>query len=380
MDQIPAAETNGNGNVATLYMSMELSSASWVLAFSMGGVKHRRVTVPSGDQEGTLGAIEKSKRHLGLKAEARVVSCYEAGRDGFWIHRWLASERVENVVVDSSSIEVDRRARRAKTDRLDAEKLLDLLVRHDRDERHRVLRVVRVPSAEQEDARRLHREIERLKKERTGHTNRIRGLLVTLGIRLKPGVEFPSELEKARQWDGSPVPDGMREELTREHARRQLLEEQIFELDRRRSMRVKRPADLAEQKASKLVRLKGIGAIGGWTLSKEMFGWRTFRNRREVGAAAGLTGTPFASGSIRRDQGIAKSGNARIRSLMVELSWRWLTWQPNSQLSQWFHERFGAGGKRHRRVGIVALARKLLIALWRFVEQDVVPEGAIVAK
>jgi len=363
-----------------LYMSMELSSSSWLLAFSMGGVKHRRVKVLGGDQEGTLAAIKKSKRHFGLEEDARVVSCYEAGRDGFWIHRWLSSEKVENVVVDSSSIEVDRRARHAKTDRLDAEKLLDLLVRHDRDERHRVLRVVRVPSAEQEDARRLHREIERLKKERTGHTNRIRGLLVTLGIRLKPGVEFPDDLAEARQWNDLPVPEGMREELTREHARLQLLKEQIVELERRRSTRVKRPVDQADQKASKLVLLKGIGATGGWILSKEFFGWRTFHNRREVGAAAGMTGTPFASGSSRHDQGIAKSGNARIRALMVELSWRWLTWQPNSQLSRWFHERFGAGGKRHRRVGIVALARKLLIALWRFVEQDVVPEGAIVAK
>jgi transposase len=357
-------------------MAMEVSQSRWVLAFGTTSGRKRRVGVDGGDLAATLEAIAKAKERLGLAAEARVRSCYEAGRDGFWIHRWLASEGVESVVVDSASIEVNRRARRAKTDRLDAEKLLEQLVRWHGGERT-VWKVVRVPSPEAEDARRLGREWGDLKSERTRHVGRIRSLLATKGIRLVPGRSFLEELAEARQWNGEPVSSGLREELEHEYRRLELVEERLRELKATRSARMKAPQDASDRKGAQLVRLKGIGEIGAWLLAKEAFGWRTFQNRREVGAFAGMTGTPYQSGGASREQGISKAGNKRVRALMIQLAWRWLRWQESSRLTLWFLERFARGGSRSRRVGIVALARKLLIALWRFVEQGIVPEGAV---
>jgi transposase len=236
------------------------------------------------------------------------------------------------------------------------------------------LRVVRVPSVEREDGRRLHRELERLKKERTGHRNRIQGLLATQGVVLKPGRDFLSRLAGVVLWNGGPLPSGIREELEREYGRLRLVEEQMRGLEAERLKRLEERPELGQVLA--LARLRGLGCSSAWVLVMEFFGWRGFRNRREVGAAAGLVGTPYESGESRRDQGISKAGNWRVRTLMIELGWTWLRYQPDSALSQWFRERFGGGGKRSRRIGMVALARRLLVALWRYLEFGEVPAGA----
>ena len=379
MDTSPATRTNRSVDEAVLYMAIELSLSKWVLAFSGPGARMRRVSVAGADRGAVLEAVAEAKRLFGLPAGAPVRSCHEAGLDGFWVHRWLTSEGIENLVVDSSSIEVNRRARRAKTDRLDAQKLVEQLARWHGGEK-RVWSVVRVPSPEAEDGRRLHREWERLKKERTAHVNRIHGLLATVGIRLEIGSDLPEMLDDARLWDGSQVPCGLKSEIVREHGRLRVVEKQLGFIQDARDGRIRRPANASDEKAARLMTLKGIGPTSAWLLSKEFFGWRTFHNRRQVGAAAGMTGTPYDSGGSAREQGISKAGNRRVRALVLELAWRWLYWQPQSALSQWFHRRFGEGGKRSRRVGIVAVARRLLVALWRFVEQEAVPEGAILAR
>jgi transposase len=306
-----------------------------------------------------------------------VVSCYEAGRDGFWLHRFLLSLGVENLVVDSSSIEVNRRSRRAKTDRLDAQKLLMMLIRHDLGEEGRVFSVVRVPSVEQEAERQLHRDWEELKKERTLHRNRIQSLLACHGIFLKFGSNFGMCLGSLTLWDGSAVPAKLRERLEREWKRLELVESQIRELTKQKQEEVTAASNASLQQIQKLATLKGIGLTSAWVFVCEFFSWRQFRNRREIGALAGLVPMPYQSGSSNREQGISKAGNVRLRTMSIEIAWSWLRWQPESQLSLWFRERYGPGQRRSRRAGIVALARKLLVALWRFLEFGVMPEGAI---
>ena len=318
--------------------------------------------------------IGKAKGKFRLPEGAPVKSCYEAGRDGFWLHRHLVSRGIENVVLESASIEVDRRARRAKTDRLDGGKLLKQLIRHHRD--GEFLRVVRVPSVEQEDERRLHRELERLTKERTGHRNRLQSLLVTQGVVLKPGRDFLLRLSGVVLWNGAPLPADLKAECEREYERLRLVEEQMRMLEAERLKRLEGSERAELKQVLALARLRGLGCGSAWVLVMEFFGWRGFRNRREVGAAAGLVGTPYASGESTREQGISKAGNRRVRALIIELAWAWLRYQPNSALSRWFEERFGRGGKRSRRIGIVALARRLLVALWRYHEFGEVPAGA----
>lgn len=372
MTQVTLVEENS----AVLFVAFELSAGSWKLAISVGGKKVREVKLEAGDLEELSQELGAAKRRFGLADDAQVVSCYEAGRDGFWLHRHLTSLGVRNVVVDSSSIEVDRRARRAKTDRLDARRLLGMLVRYyygDQD----VWSVVRVPTVEQEDRRRAHREIERLKSEKTGHTNRIRGLLNLHGVRLKAITDsLASFLDEVRLYDGSPLPGELHAELVREHERLVLVRRQLHQLEQARLARVKEQAP-CDGKVSLLIRLKAIGINGAWVLAHELFGWRSFQNRRQIAGCVGLTSTPFQSGSSSRDQGISKSGSPRVRALLIEIAWGWLRWQPGSGLSKWYMTKFGAGPGRTRRVGIVALARRLLIALWRYVEQGVVPEGAV---
>lgn len=352
-----------------LLMAVELSEKSWRLGFSDGRHGVRQVGVVGGDTVGLMAAIAKAKAHFRLLGQVRVVSCYEAGRDGFWLHRFLVEQGIENLVVDSSSIEVDRRARRAKTDRLDVEKLLEMLRRYCGGER-RVWRVVRVPGVEEEDARRVHREVERLKRERTQHSNRIRSLLVLHNVRVKRvgGRGFERTLAG---WEGK-LPAKLLSEIGREAERLRLVDEQLAHIEKERKARL---ASGAEPKVARLGRLHGVGLNSAWVLVRELFGWRTFCNRREVGNAAGLCGTPYTSGESERDQGITKAGNKRVRWLMVELSWSWLRYQPHSALARWFNERF-AVGKRQRRIGIVAVARRLLIDLWRYVEHGVIPAGA----
>lgn len=359
-------------SVTVLYMAMELSSKKWKLQFG-DGRKVRSKSVDAGEQGGLLSEIAKAKERLGLPADAPVVSCYEAGRDGFWIHRFLEKHGIENLVVDPASIEVNRRKRRAKTDRLDAEKLLLMLLRYRLYGEKTVWKICRVPCEEAEDERRVGRELDRLTKERTGHLNRIRSLLVLHGVRAGPLVD----LSTVTDWQGKPLMPELLAELQREQQRLEQVNEHISHLQSVKRQRLACPLSDADRKAEKLMRLRAVGPVSSWTLSKEFFSWRQFRNRRQVGAAAGLTGTPYDSGESRRDQGISKSGNKWVRKTCIELAWSWVRYQPQSALSQWFVRRFGSGGKRMRRIGIVALARKLLIALWKYVEHDELPEEAV---
>jgi transposase len=358
-----------------LYLSLELSKKSWKLAFSDGSVRRPRVvTVPARDWDRFEQEVEKAKKRFGLGGEALVRSCYEAGRDGFWIHRALLHRGIENLVVDPASIEVDRRKRRAKTDRLDALKLVAQLIRHHREER--VWSVVRVPDVSDEDARHLHRDLDVLKAERRNHRIRIQSLLFTHGIDLKVGRKFLGALPRLRQWDGQPLPASLQARLVREHQRLQAVQEQIRELEKERKALLATSGTKSVEQAKLMAQLCGIGTTSSWVFAMELFSWRQFRNRRQVAAAVGLTPTPYQSGDSPREQGISKAGNPRVRTMMIEIAWSWLRYQPDSKLSKWFWERFGKGSARQRRVGIVALARRLLIDLWRLVEFGVVPDGA----
>jgi len=321
--------------------------------------------------------IDTARKRFGLSNEVRIVSCYEAGRDGFWLHRYLVSRGIENLVVDSASIEVNRRRRRVKTDRLDARKLLVMLMRYYGGEQ-KVWSVVRVPHNEEEDRRNLGRELRVLKRERTMHINRIKGLLIQQGIVLKnpSSKKFLPALEYVQRWDGKKLAADYKERIVREHQRLKLADEQIRSIKRERAERVKKADSPCLQQVAQLQKLPGIGAESSWDFVMEFFGWREFRNRKEVAALAGLTPTPYDSGGSAREQGISKAGSRRIRALTIEIAWCWLRFQGQSKLSQWFAERFAQGGKRMRRIGIVAVARKLLIALWRYLHYGVIPEGA----
>ena len=376
MDQTTrTAESTREGS--KLYMALELGWGNWKLAFTTeAGEKPRLRSLMARDLDTLEQEIDHAKQHFGLPSTAPVVSCYEAGRDGFWLHRYLTSLGVANQVVDSSSIEVDRRARHAKSDGMDAQKLLDQLVEFDLGRRKRGWRVVRVPSPQEEDARQLHRELEALKQERTRHTNRIRGLLASQGIDLKVGPSFREDLQQAKLWDGSPVAAGLRARLEHELARLELLSEQISGLEKQRRELLKSSQEASVKQVRQLLLLKALGNNSTWVFVYEFFAWRQFRNRREVAALAGLAPTPYQSGDSNHEQGIGRAGNGRIRSMAIEIAWVWLRCQPRSQLSLWFKERFGAGGRRSRRIGIVALARRLLVALWRYLETGVIPDGA----
>lgn len=362
----------------TLHMAFELGAKEWKLAFGVeAGDKPRRRDVVAGDLTGLLLEIKRAKERFCLPESAPVVSCYEAGREGFWLHRFLLLEGISNLVVDSSSIEVNRRARRAKTDAVDVEKLLSMLCRSVRGER-KVFGVAHAPTPEQEDARQAARELESLKQERTAHTNRIKSLLASVGARVKVGKKFFQQLSEVRQWNGEFLLPGLQERLRRECARLALLESQILELQRARRQAEAVSTEPSVEKVRSLKALKGIGDNSAWLFVTEFFGWRQFRNRREVGSLAGLTPMPYQSGeSVNREQGISKAGNRRIRTMAIEIAWAWLRFQPQSHLSVWFQERYGPGNRRSRRVGIVALARKLLIALWRYLDQGVIPDGAV---
>jgi transposase len=360
----------------TLYIAFELSNKKWKLGFTIGlGQKPRERSVGAGDLLALEEEIRLAKKRFGLPANARVLSCYEAGRDGFWIHRYLLAQGIENLVVDAASIEVPRRARRAKTDRMDVGKLLTMLIRYDCGEK-RAWSVVKVPSVEAEDKRHLHRELTTLKTDRTRHINRIKGLLVGQGVRLPVGGDFLDRLQDVRLWDGSPLPSGLRARVTQEYAGLQFVQQQIKALEAERRQMIRTSDDPSVEKVRWLMRLKGIGENSAWLFVMEFFDWREFRNRREVGALAGLTPTPYQSGDESREQGISKAGNRPIRAMAIEIAWGWLRHQPQSELSRWYQERFGHGSKRVRKIGIVALARKLLIAWWRYLELGEIPVGA----
>jgi transposase len=363
-----------------LYLSLELSSSQWKLTLS-DGERVRERNVDAGNLEDLSQELSKAKEKLELAADCRVHSCYEAGRDGFWLHRALEKLGVTSLVVDPSAIEMSRRMRQMKTDRVDGRKLLAQLIRYLGGERG-ALRVVRVPSAEAEDGRRPERERKRLQRERTAHRNRIGALLILHGVRfalnLKTTVEaFGKALEKQLTPTGEQLPTALRAEIVREYGRLVEVQRQLREVDTEIATWRKAKKHPWAKKMDHLSQLCGVGEKSSDLLVREFFGWRVFANRRQLASAAGLTPTPFASGTVDREQGISKAGSARVRALLVEMAWLWLRRQPRSQLSQWFLERFGKSGKRSRRVGIVALARKLLIALWRYLEQGVIPQGAL---
>jgi transposase len=355
----------------SLYLSMELSEKSWGLLFSDGESLSAH-TVEVGDVAGVLAHAKNCAKRFGLARTAQLVSCQEAGRDGFWIHRALEAAGARSLVVDATSIEVDRRMRRAKTDRLDAERLMRLLIRYCAGETQ-ALRVVRVPSEEVEDARRDGRERERLVHERTGHVCRIKALLVLHGVR---GAEL-DHLDEVVCASGKSLPPRLLRELQREYQRLQLINEQLKDIEKERKALLEKPSRLT-QCITMLMQLRGIGPQAAWLFSEEFFGWRDFQNRRQVGAAAGLVSMPFNSGHGERDQGISKAGNKRVRTMAVQLAWGWLRWQPDTAIAKWFRKKFETT-KRSKRVGIVAVARKLLIVLWRMLKTGEVPEGAVMA-
>jgi transposase len=316
-------------------------------------------------------AIGWAKTRLKLAPDSEVRSCYEAGRDGFHLHRFLQSQAVENIVVDSSSIEVDRRARRAKTDRVDGMKLLELLMGYWREAKK--LRVVRVPSVQEEDQRQVNRERERLGREATGHRNRIRGLLIAQGVRVE-GMGTRGWRERLEKMA---IAAHLKAQLLRETERLALVQAQLKVLEQSRCQRLgAKEHDVAMVQVKQLLGLCAVGINSAWVLVMEFFAWRGFRNRRELGGLSGLVPTPYSSGSMEREQGISKAGNRRVRTLLIELAWQWLRYQPQSALAKWFNARFAGGGSRTRRIGIVALARKLLVALWRYLEHGELPAGA----
>jgi transposase len=369
------ARANEN-NAEVLYLAVELSRKKWKLGFSDGKAGQiRQVSIKAGDLEGCRQEMEKAKQRFGLKGPI-IRSCYEAGREGFWCHRALEQMGVDNLVVDASSIEVNRRQRRAKTDRMDVEKLTRQLVRYWRGERE-VWSVVRVPSPEAEDRRQLHRGLEVLKEERKQHRVRIQSLLFTQGIDVTVGPKFVEKLERMSGWNDEPIPAQMRQRIEEEYHRLQLVEAQIREVKAKQVKQLRAAQKNAElEKVRRLQQLIGIGLGSSWIFVMELFGWRHFQNRRQVAGAVGLQPTPYNSGDSQREQGISRAGNRRIRKLLIEIAWAWLRFQPDSKLSRWYQQRFANAGARMRRIGIVAMARRLVIDLWRYLESGTVPEGA----
>ena len=369
---------------ATLYIAIELSRSGWLVAvLGAGAQRPSRHKLEAGDVDGLLALIVRNRG-----TATRVCSCYEAGYEGFWLHRRLVAAGIESHIVDPSSLQVDRRARRKKTDAIDVETILRAVVAWDRGERG-LCAMVRVPDVAAEDARRTSRERERLVREQTGHRNRIRGLLTTMGIYdFNPRrPDRLTVLPTLVTGDGRALPERLTVEIRREIDRLQLVERQIAELEHERNPPAPRgrprkdaaPPQLdpasPRGRIAHLQQLRGVGPEVASVLQSEVF-YRSFNNRRELTAYCGLDPTPFASGATHREQGISKAGNRRARHTAVELAWLWLRWQPGSALARWFHARVGVATGRLQRTMIVALARKLLIAMWRYLECGVVPDGA----
>jgi transposase len=360
----------------TLSLAFELGSTKWTLAFGTRATMRPRIrTIVAGDLAALRREIERACDRFGLSPQTPVSSCYEAGRDGFWLHRWLVAHGIQNVVVDSSSIEVTRRRRRAKTDRLDATQLLALLQRWLSGER-RVWHVVHAPTPEAEAARQLTRELATIREDRTRVRNRILGLLATQGIRCTVTRRFATQLPTFETGDGRPLPSALQARLQREWTHLEGIEARRTALRAERAARIRDGADRVAQVARALCELRGVAESSAALYSAELFGTRTFQNGRQLGALLGLVPVPYRSDQRVADQGISKAGRRELRRISLQLAWCWLRWQPDSALAQWFQRRFAAAGGRSRRIGIVAVARKLVIALWRYVDQGVIPDGA----
>jgi transposase len=379
--QAPAMATPTVEQGNTLFVAIELSQRSWLVTLhGPARDKISRHKLEGGDHVGLLALIERERDRAVRARGSRpvVASCYEAGYDGFWLHRLLLAAGITNYVFDPASIAVDRRARQVKTDRIDGEKMLRTLMAYLRGE-PRVVRIVRVPTTDQEDARRASRERGRLIKEQTAHTNRIKALLRLQGVAAgnPRRRDWLNWLAAQRDWQGRAVPPQILSEIRHEHARLTLVREQLEALAREAAS-----ADPSSEQAEMtkrgefLLRLKCLGPAFATTLTSEVF-YKDFRNRREVGSYFGLTPSPWKSGGIDRDQGISKAGNPRARCAAIELAWLWLRHQPDSKLTLEYRKRTLNAGKRIKRVAIVALARKLMVALWRYLTTGLVPEGAM---
>jgi transposase len=359
----------------TVYAAIELSKKTWVLGIAPPDRDRPSIYRVSG---GNIAELV-SRLRVASRNNRRIVVCYEAGYDGFWLARALTKIGVECRVLDPASIQVNRRARRVKTDRIDVLALLRALIATDRGERH-VCAIVRVPSVEEEDARRSHRERQRLVRERTGHINRIKGLLFAQGIRgIKPKlrrtrIDFAA-LETA---EGHPLPDRLRRELEREYARLALIETQLRDVEKERDM-ADAQDPVVDQKRQMLVALQGVGGTSAAILAREVFA-RPFASRRQLGSYLGLTPSAYDSGSMTRCQGISKAGNSWARRILIEVAWLWQKHQPASPLSHWYIQKTTGQSSRMRRIMLIALARKLAIALWRYVETGLVPEGAAIIR
>ena len=381
MDNRKSSAPTVVADVATVFVAIELSGKDWLTAVQTPRREHPgRHKLAAADARGLWALIERERaaQHDGCLV-VRVVTCYEAGRDGFWLHRFLVAQGAESFVVDPGSILVNRRARRAKSDRLDVEALLRLVIRHDAGDRHQG-RMVVVPSIAEEDARRPGRERRRLLSERTAHSNRIQGLLATHGIYGYRPLRSDrwAQLAERRCADKQALPAQVHDEIVRELHRLEFVDEQIAAVEKRRAaVLAAAPAeDDGARQVKALRRLRGIDIEVATTLVREVY-YRQFANRRKVASYVGLTSSPFRSGSTDHEQGIAKAGNRRARSMAIELAWLWLSHQPDSALTRWFHARLaGTKSRRLKRILIVALARKLVVALWRYLTAGLPPEGA----
>ncbi|TDG03999.1 IS110 family transposase [Paraburkholderia guartelaensis] len=370
-----------NGDGLVLAVSLELAAAKWKVALHDGRREKPAVHTVAQPQaaarlQEVLDLIEAHKQKWLLPADVRIAVSYEAGQDAFWICRALQTRHIACYVVDPASIPVERQKRRAKTDRLDAIKLVVNLRAWLRGERDR-MHVVHMPSPQDEASRHLIRDRGQLQKEVLQHRDRMRKLLVTLGCWDEVGHRhFADRLarEEVKCHDGAPLPPEVRERLLRECERLSLAQKQLAALETTRQASLPAPA---RQRCDDLARLKGIGEVGASRLVLELF-WRGFSNRRQVGACTGLVPQPYDSGESQVDQGISKQGNRRVRALLIEMAWCWLRFQPDSALTRWFNERTQGTGpnRRARRIAIVAIARRLAIALWRYLKDGVIPEGA----
>jgi transposase len=372
----PAAPATG-AQPATLFVALELSKAKWLVGLhSPTADKISRHTIGGGDAPALLTLIDATRRRaeVSLGGRVQVIACYEAGYDGFWLHRLLVAHGIANQVIDPASLLVNRRARRRKTDRIDLAGLLRTLMAWHRGE-PQVCSMVRVPSTEEEDQRRRGRERERLIKERVQHLGRVKGLLMTQGIRDFQPVRrgWQERLELVRTGDGQPLSGCLKAEIVRECRRLALVDEMLDELEQERNAM---SDGKAPQQAALLIKLRGIGPTSAHLLAGEVF-HRDFANRRQVAGYLGLEPSPWQSGQVDREQGISKAGNRRARRVAIELAWLWLQHQPDSGLSRWFKDRVGTAKGRVRRIMLVALARKLIVALWRYLASGIVPEGAL---
>lgn len=362
----------------TIHIAIELSVTSWLVAVRLPGAdKSRLHHLEGGGTKALLALIAELRARTSAKLDcaADVACCFEAGRDGFWLHRLLTAQGIDAYVLEPTSILVNRRARRAKTDRLDAEGMLRVLARWLGGDRQ-VCSMVRVPTPEEEDAKRPHREREHLVQEKRRIENRIEALLFTQGIRGRPSLRsWDRDMAALRTGDGRALPTFMQAELNRLRRWLVLILELIREMESERAEAQTATAeDATTRKIIALQHIRGIGANFSAVLVREVF-YRSFGNRRQLASYVGIAPMPYQSGGMDRDRSTSRAGNPRARTTMIQLAWLWLRYQPGSALAIWFRERVGTLAGRTRRIAIVAMARKLLIALWRYVETGVVPES-----